>query len=206
MLMRTRIWHPLAAVVVCALLAVVAPTASAATDQFADSLWGMQKIRARAAWAAGTGKGVTVAIIDSGVDPNHEDLAKNIVGGYDVVDKDFDPRDEEGHGTHVAGIVAAVANNGLGVAWSEGARRDGHDAGRPHRALRDRRRLCGVGYRGSRRHRRRRREEHDPFDVLGSHRQAEVRVSNGDVDGRTSCRRRGGFVARDGSLTAADCQ
>src|ERR671922_607231 len=116
MLMRTRIWHPLAAVVVCALLAVVAPTASAATDQFADSLWGMQKIRARAAWAAGTGKGVTVAIIDSGVDPNHEDLAKNIVGGYDVVDKDFDPRDEEGHGTHVAGIVAAVANNGLGVA------------------------------------------------------------------------------------------
>ncbi|HYZ93823.1 MAG TPA: S8 family serine peptidase [Actinomycetota bacterium] len=114
--MRTRIWHPLAAVVVCALLAVVAPTASAATDQFADSLWGMQKIRARAAWAAGTGKGVTVAIIDSGVDPNHEDLAKNIVGGYDVVDKDFDPRDEEGHGTHVAGIVAAVANNGLGVA------------------------------------------------------------------------------------------
>jgi subtilisin family serine protease len=116
MLMRRRIWHPLAGVVVCVMVVVLAPPASAAADQFTGSLWGMKKIRAQAAWTAGTGKGITVAVVDSGVDPNHEDLAANIVGGWDFVDKDADPRDEEGHGTHVAGIVAAVANNGLGVA------------------------------------------------------------------------------------------
>lgn len=98
------------------LIAVLAPGASASGDKYASSLWGLQKVRAETAWSAGTGKGVTVAVVDSGVDPDHEDLRANIVPGYDFVAQDGDPRDEEGHGTHVAGIVAAVANNGIGVA------------------------------------------------------------------------------------------
>ena len=114
--MLGRIRYLTSACLACALVAVLTPAASAVTgDQFEDALWGMRKIHAEGAWSAGTGKGVTVAIVDSGVDPNHEDLRANIVQGWDFVDKDGDPRDEEGHGTHVAGIVAAVAHNHLGV-------------------------------------------------------------------------------------------
>lgn len=54
-----------------------------------------------------TGKGVKVAVIDSGVDRTHPDLKKNYLKGYDFVDNDNNPEDMEGHGTHVAGIIAA---------------------------------------------------------------------------------------------------
>lgn len=101
---------------VLALLGVLAPQADASGDQYADALWGIRKVRAEAAWNAGTGHGVTIAVVDSGVDPMHEDLHANIVPGYDFVDNDADPSDAAGHGTHVAGIAAAVANNGVGVA------------------------------------------------------------------------------------------
>ena len=83
------------------------------------------------AWATarGTGEECVVAVIDSGVDLNHEDLASvlwrntysELPGkgcyGYDFTgaDSDGQPRDNIGHGTHVAGIIAAQANNGIGV-------------------------------------------------------------------------------------------
>ncbi|MFJ8461578.1 S8 family serine peptidase [Lysinibacillus xylanilyticus] len=54
-----------------------------------------------------TGKGVKVAVIDSGVDRTHPDLKKNYLKGYDFVDHDNNPEDTQGHGTHVAGIIAA---------------------------------------------------------------------------------------------------
>lgn len=54
-----------------------------------------------------TGKGVKVAIIDSGIDAKHPDLQKNYIGGYDFIDNDRDPQDDGGHGTAVAGIIAA---------------------------------------------------------------------------------------------------
>ncbi|MED1304015.1 hypothetical protein BK704_35415 [[Bacillus thuringiensis] serovar konkukian] len=54
-----------------------------------------------------TGKGVKVAVIDSGIDSMHPDLKKNYLKGYDFVDNDNTPEDTEGHGTHVAGIIAA---------------------------------------------------------------------------------------------------
>lgn len=108
-----RLWMT---AIVLALVCVVAPQVQASVDQYAGVLWGMKKIRAEAAWARGAGQGVTVAVVDSGVDPTHEDLKANLVPGYDFVDDDSDPRDENGHGTHVAGIIAAVANNELGVA------------------------------------------------------------------------------------------
>lgn len=54
-----------------------------------------------------TGKGIKVGIIDTGVDSTRPDLAGKVVGGYDFVDHDTNPADENGHGTHVAGIIAA---------------------------------------------------------------------------------------------------
>jgi subtilisin family serine protease len=82
-------------------------------------LWGLQKIGAPAAWATTTGSpNVTVAVIDSGIAYDHPDLDGNIDSslGRDFVDNDNDPRDLNGHGTHVAGTIAAEGNNGTGVA------------------------------------------------------------------------------------------
>jgi subtilisin family serine protease len=90
-------------------------------------LWGIHRVRAPETWAAGfKGKGVVIADIDEGVDMNHPDLVANIwnnpnpsskcpgAHGYDFVDDDTDPSDSGGHGTHVAGTMAA-AINGKGV-------------------------------------------------------------------------------------------
>ena len=55
-----------------------------------------------------TGQGVTVAIIDTGMDYNHPDLKDNFVDGYDFVNNDNDPMDDNGHGTHCAGIIAGT--------------------------------------------------------------------------------------------------
>ncbi|MGG0256604.1 S8 family serine peptidase [Bacillus toyonensis] len=54
-----------------------------------------------------TGKGVKVAVIDSGIDSTHPDLKKNYLKGYDFINNDTNPEDTDGHGTHVAGIIAA---------------------------------------------------------------------------------------------------
>ena len=55
-----------------------------------------------------TGHGVTVAVIDTGLDYNHPDLKDNFVDGYDFVNNDNDPMDDNGHGTHCAGIIAGT--------------------------------------------------------------------------------------------------
>ncbi len=73
-------------------------------------------IHAPQAWTLSRGAGETVAVVDTGVDLTHEDLAGQIApGGWDWVDGDGDPSDGYGHGTHVAGIVAAAGDNGLGI-------------------------------------------------------------------------------------------
>jgi subtilisin family serine protease len=77
------------------------------------------------AWGQGiTESAVTVGVVDSGVDLEHPDLKPNILpGGKDYVDGDATPMDQNGHGTHVAGIIGAVGNNGTGVtgvAWKAG--------------------------------------------------------------------------------------
>jgi len=66
---------------------------------------------------AGTGS-VTIAVIDTGADMDHPDLAANIVPGWDFVNGDGNPDDDHygSHGTHVAGIAAAIGNNGQGIA------------------------------------------------------------------------------------------
>ncbi len=52
-----------------------------------------------------TGRNVTIAIVDTGVDYNHPDLRGSYAGGYDIINNDTDPMDDFGHGTHVAGII-----------------------------------------------------------------------------------------------------
>ena len=59
---------------------------------------------------------VLVAVLDSGIDYTHPDLAEQYVGGYNFVQNNLIPKDKHGHGTHIAGTLSAVTNNGIGVA------------------------------------------------------------------------------------------
>lgn len=109
-----------------------------------DDLWGLKKIEAEKAWDISQGEGVIVAVVDTGIDYNHEDIAENVwinareipnngkdddnngyiddVRGWDFVgnnanipQEDNNPMDGFGHGTHVAGTIAAVGNNNKGI-------------------------------------------------------------------------------------------
>lgn len=76
--------------------------------------WGIQTIYAPSVWNTVTGDGVKVCVVDTGIDYNHPDLDDIYAGGWDFVNNDNDPWDDEGHGTHCAGTIAAELN-GLGV-------------------------------------------------------------------------------------------
>ncbi len=81
--------------------------------------WGFVSVGADSAWCTLTGNSaVGVAVLDAGILYTHPDIQGNYVGGYDFIDNDADPypADGENHGTHVGGTIAAVLNNGLGVA------------------------------------------------------------------------------------------
>ena len=76
--------------------------------------WGIDRIDADLVWTANAGYGVKVGIIDSGIDKDHLDLAGNIKGGINIINPKKSWNDDCGHGTHVAGTVAAL-NNNIGV-------------------------------------------------------------------------------------------
>jgi len=101
--------------------------------------WGPSKIEAEQAWDVTQGSpSVAIAIIDTGIDFNHPDLASKLwinpgeianngidddgngkvddINGWDWVENDKNPMDDIGHGTHVAGVTAAATNNSIGVA------------------------------------------------------------------------------------------
>jgi subtilisin family serine protease len=82
----------------------------------------LTRIGAPTAWdVADTGASTVVAVLDTGVDRDHPDLAPNLVAGRDFVNLDADPSDDNGHGTAVAGVVGAATGNGggvAGVAWN----------------------------------------------------------------------------------------
>ena len=88
------------------------------------SQYGLNNIRAPQGWDTTTGSAaVVIAIVDTGVDLTHPDLSAKIVAGYDFVNSDAIAQDDNGHGSHVAGIAAASSNNGAGVAGASwGAR------------------------------------------------------------------------------------
>jgi subtilisin family serine protease len=100
--------------------------------------WGLEKIQIRKAWAIEEGDDIVIAVIDSGIDYNHEDLKDNIwtnpgeipdngidddnngyiddVHGYDFSNRDNDPKDDYSQGTLVSGLIAAKKNNNKGIA------------------------------------------------------------------------------------------
>lgn len=79
--------------------------------------WGLRRIDAPVAWDTTTGtSSVVVAVIDTGVDLRHPDLQGHLVDGYDFIRQDRPPQDDNGHGTHVAGTIAATLNNSVGIA------------------------------------------------------------------------------------------
>lgn len=82
--------------------------------------WGVVRIGADKVWNQGTGNGVKIAIIDTGVQRDHPDLKNNIIQGYDFVNDDNDATDDNGHGTHVAGIISATLNQSgtVGVSYN----------------------------------------------------------------------------------------
>ncbi len=71
--------------------------------------WGVDRIDAELN-AGAKGAGVSVAVLDTGIDTDHPDLAANYKGGYDFANNDSSPEDDNGHGTHVSGIIAADDN------------------------------------------------------------------------------------------------
>ncbi|MBC7544513.1 MAG: S8 family serine peptidase [Candidatus Sericytochromatia bacterium] len=79
--------------------------------------YALKMVDAPTAWRKTRGDaGVTIAIIDTGIDRNHPDLRGRITGGYNVLEPKSPPTDENGHGTHVAGIAAASSNVLSGMA------------------------------------------------------------------------------------------
>ncbi len=79
---------------------------------------GVQQVNAPQAWDYSQGKGIRVAVVDTGIDFNHPDLKPNYVGGASFVPGTATPMDDHGHGTHCAGTIAAAINgsNVVGVA------------------------------------------------------------------------------------------
>jgi subtilisin len=80
--------------------------------------WGVSRIKAPAVWTKATGRRVKIAIIDTGVDFQHPDLRHAIAGGINLVHRQLPPYDDNGHGTHIAGTIAAEADKSgvVGVA------------------------------------------------------------------------------------------
>ena len=87
-------------------------------DTYFGSQWALKKISAEAAWDAEIGTNETIAaVIDTGVDYTHSDLSgSKVIKGKDFVNGDMFPMDDNGHGTHLAGIIGAITNNSNGIA------------------------------------------------------------------------------------------
>ncbi len=89
----------------------------APNDPYYPRQWGPEAMSLPYAWDFTTGSSsVTVAVVDTGVQTDHPDLAGHVTAGYDFYNRTTYVRDINGHGTHVAGIIGAVTNNAVGMA------------------------------------------------------------------------------------------
>ncbi|KQZ28025.1 S8 family serine peptidase [Duganella sp. Root1480D1] len=101
-------------------LDVRVPVAATLNDPYLGSEWHIAKIGAPSAWDSTQGAGITIAILDTGVDGTHPDLAPRMVAGRDIYGNSADTSDLCGHGTAVAGAAAAAGNNATGVSGVSG--------------------------------------------------------------------------------------
>ena len=119
-----RTWRvSLLGLAVAALMVVPMAAAQASNDPFFKNQWALGRIGAEKAWTRTTGAGVRIGIVDTSVDLQHEDLAGKVVASTNCVGSGGDQgkckgsaQDDQGHGTHVSGIAAAVTDNGKGIA------------------------------------------------------------------------------------------
>lgn len=98
---------------------VVARTAGASDDPYFDRQWNLTQVGAPEAWTHATGKGITIGIVDTGVDSANPELAGKIDAQANCIGgpcRESPARDGQGHGTAVAGIAAANTGNGVGIA------------------------------------------------------------------------------------------
>lgn len=92
------------------------PPDAVPNDPQYGSAWHLSAVQASWAWDTSKGDGVTIAILDTGVDAAHSDLSAKLLTGWNSISKNTETADINGHGTAVAGTAAAATNNGLGVA------------------------------------------------------------------------------------------
>jgi thermitase len=96
--------------------------AVAVNDPQSPNQYSLDQMRVRSAWSFSTGAANVIAVLDTGVQFNHPDLAGRLLPGRDFAYGDMDAADDNGHGTWVSGIIAANANDGYGMAgisWSD---------------------------------------------------------------------------------------
>ncbi|HUQ62718.1 MAG TPA: S8 family serine peptidase [Acidimicrobiales bacterium] len=97
----------------------LAVPAGASNDPFFDRQWGLAQLGAAEAWATASGAGVTIGVVDTGIDLSHPDLAAKVKATARCLGgpcRDGGGQDDNGHGSIVAGIAAAVTGNGRGIA------------------------------------------------------------------------------------------
>lgn len=105
------------AIALVALVLAGTATGAPVNDPLREFQWYLTSVRAEQAWDETFGDpSVVIAILDTGIEPTAPDLAGRLVPGRDVANDDDDPSDGNGHGTAVAGIVGAAADNGIGIA------------------------------------------------------------------------------------------